>query len=85
MSIPPFFIRVDLFGIRTISKGKSMMKTKLTIKLLREKAKRFSKIESQHDEPSLFEITDGKAVGTYLEHKFQSYLKFRQENWLKKL
>jgi hypothetical protein len=26
-------------------------------------------------EPSLYGITDGKAVGTYLEHKFQSYVR----------
>ena len=56
-----------------------MTKTKLTIELLQEEAKRFSKIESQHDEPSLFGITDGKAVGTYLEHKFQSYLSDRYD------
>ena len=51
-----------------------MTKTKLTIELLREEAKKFSKVESQHDEPALFGVTDGKAVGTYLEHKFQAYL-----------
>lgn len=27
-----------------------------------------------HDEPSLYGVTDGKAVGTYLEHKFVSHL-----------
>ena len=31
-------------------------------------------MESEHREPSLFGITDGKAVGTYLEHKFQEDL-----------
>ena len=31
-------------------------------------------METQHWEPSLYGVTDGKAVGTYLEHKFQSYL-----------
>lgn len=31
-------------------------------------------MESTHKEPSLFGVTDGKAVGTYLEHKFQAYL-----------
>jgi hypothetical protein len=56
-----------------------MTKTKLTIESLKEEAKRFSKIESQHDEPSLFGVTDGKAVGTYLEHKFQSYLRPRYD------
>jgi len=41
-----------------------MTKIKLTIEFLKEEAKRFSKIESQHDEPSIFGVTDGKAVGT---------------------
>ena len=52
-----------------------MKKMKLTTDLLQEEAKRFAHIESQHYEPSLFGVTDGKAVGTYLEHKFQEYLK----------
>jgi hypothetical protein len=47
----------------------------LTIDLLKKEAKSFSIIESSHDEPSIFGSTDGKAVGTYLEHKFQEYLK----------
>lgn len=51
-----------------------MKKAKLTIQKLKEEAQRFSQIESQYDEPSLFGVTDGKAVGTYLEHKFQKYL-----------
>jgi hypothetical protein len=46
----------------------------LTIHLLKDEAKAFSIIESAHDEPSIFGSTDGKAVGTYLEHKFQNYL-----------
>jgi hypothetical protein len=32
-------------------------------------------MQSQHDEPQLFGVTDGKAVGTYFEHKFRNYLK----------
>jgi len=48
--------------------------TKLTIDLLKNEAKQFSIIESDHDETSIFGSTDGKAVGTYLEHKFQKYL-----------
>jgi len=47
----------------------------LTIDLLKKEAKSFSIIESNHDESSIFGSTDGKAVGTYLEHKFQEYLK----------
>jgi hypothetical protein len=51
------------------------MKSALTVKALCEEAQRFSKIESRHGEPALFGVTDGKAVGTYLEHKFQAYLR----------
>lgn len=35
----------------------------------------FSLAESQHPEPILYGVTDGKAVGTYLEQKFRFYLK----------
>ena len=48
--------------------------TELTIDLLKNEARKFSIIESEHDETSIFGSTDGKAVGTYLEHKFQNYL-----------
>jgi len=34
----------------------------------------FAVSESAHDEASLYGVTDGKAVGTYLEHKFQRLL-----------
>jgi hypothetical protein len=46
----------------------------LTIPLLQKEAAAFAKEESAHEEPSLFGVTDGKAVGTYLEHKFQTRL-----------
>jgi hypothetical protein len=49
----------------------------LTIATLCVEAKLFSEIESSHLEPSLFGVTDGKAVGTYLEHKFRDYLQGR--------
>ncbi len=51
-----------------------MPKPELTIETLQDKAKRFSEIESKHDEPTLFGVTDGKAIGTYFEQKFQSLL-----------
>jgi len=51
-----------------------MSKPDLTIKILQEEAKIFAQTESVHDEPKLYGVTDGKAVGTYLEHKFQEYL-----------
>lgn len=46
----------------------------LTIEALRQEARGFSTAESVHPEPSLFGTTDGKAIGTYLEHKFRAYL-----------
>lgn len=50
------------------------MKQKLTIDILIKEAKTFCEWESQYDNPDLFGITDGKAVGTFIEHKFQNYL-----------
>ena len=50
------------------------MKTALTVMSLREEARSFAALESRHGEPSLYGVTDGKAVGTYLEHKFQTHL-----------
>lgn len=55
------------------------MKTQLTIEILKEEASRFAEMESFYDEPSLYGVTDGKAVGTYLEHKFTTYLSNRYE------
>ena len=51
------------------------MKKKLTVDLLKSEARAFSLEEQSHREPSLFGVTDGKAVGTYLEHKFQRCLR----------
>lgn len=48
--------------------------TVLTIARLCREARIFSAAESIHPEPSLFGVTDGKAVGTYLEAKFRAYL-----------
>lgn len=55
------------------------MKPLLTLNLLLEEAVRFSEIESTYDELSLFGVTDGKAVGTYLEQKFRTYLALSYE------
>ncbi|MDR1349527.1 MAG: hypothetical protein LBJ59_01855 [Zoogloeaceae bacterium] len=54
-----------------------MQKTTLTTELLCKEAQTFSEIVSNSPEPSLFGITDGKAVGTHLEHKFRLYLQER--------
>ena len=51
------------------------MKIKLTLEKLQEDAKIFSELESEHDETSIYGSTDGKAVGTYLEHKFKDFLR----------
>jgi hypothetical protein len=39
-----------------------------------KEAKRFALSESAHREASLYGVTDGKAIGTYLEHKFKAQL-----------
>jgi len=55
------------------------MKPKLTLETLKGEAKSFAALESDHKEPALYGVTDGKAVGTYFEHKFQAYLHDRYE------
>lgn len=50
-------------------------KRQLTVDTLRKEAAKFAHAEISHDEPDLYGVTDGKAVGTYLEHKFMHYLK----------
>lgn len=55
------------------------MPVALTVELLQKEAASFAKAESKHAEPSLFGVTDGKAVGTYLEHKFQTVLQSRYQ------
>jgi hypothetical protein len=51
----------------------------LTVEILRSEAIAFAKEESKFPEPSLFGVTDGKAVGTYLEKKFQAYLQTKYQ------
>lgn len=50
------------------------MKELLTIPHLLAKAEEYCAVESQLENPLLYGITDGKAVGTYVEHAFQNYL-----------
>lgn len=47
----------------------------LTVELLKAEAKAFANLESEHEDPALYRITDGKAVGTYFEHKFRDHLR----------
>lgn len=53
------------------------MKPNLSIDLLQQEAKKFSEIISKENHVDLIGVTDGKAVGTYVEHKFQHYLSER--------
>ncbi len=50
------------------------MKPILTISELIQAAKHFCEIESKENHVELIGVTDGKAVGTYVEHKFQHFL-----------
>ena len=47
----------------------------LTQEILIQEAKKFSEVFSTHNYFSLLGVTDGKAVGTYMEHSFQDYLR----------
>lgn len=47
-------------------------KPPLTIPDLQATASEFAAVESLHGEPTLYGVTDGKAVGTYLELKFRT-------------
>ncbi len=50
------------------------MKSKLTIKNLIKEAQNFCITESKFENKDLYGVTDGKAVGTHIEHKFKNYL-----------
>lgn len=50
------------------------MKKILTIEALIQSAKDFCRRESGKKRAELYSITDGKAVGTFVEHLFQDYL-----------
>lgn len=60
-----------------IHKGDKTMK--LTINKLKEEATSFCKHESSITHNNLIGITDGKAVGTYIEHKFEEHLRNNYE------
>jgi hypothetical protein len=55
------------------------MKPELTVESLFNEAKDFAEAESSYSESSLFGVTDGKAVGTYLEHKFKEQLRAKYD------
>lgn len=51
------------------------MEQKLSIDLLVQEAKSFCEGQSKINHSELLGVTDGKAVGTYVEHKFKDILK----------
>lgn len=55
------------------------MKKNLTIDKLKVEAQKFCKDLSQQKIKELYGVTDGKAVGTFVEHKFQEYLALNYE------
>jgi hypothetical protein len=55
------------------------MKQKLTKELLIKEAQLFCIKQSQFQHKELFGVTDGKAVGTLIEQKFQAHLKTKYE------
>lgn len=50
------------------------MKRTLDVQFLSLEAGRFTEMESSRPEPALFGVTDGKAIGTYVEHRFRDFL-----------
>ncbi|MGB7522188.1 MAG: hypothetical protein WA896_21375 [Spirulinaceae cyanobacterium] len=46
----------------------------MNIEGLCSEAAKLAEIESLYNEPTIYGVTDGKAVGTYFEHKFKAYL-----------
>lgn len=55
------------------------MKEKLTIESLIAEAERFCSLNSGVYKSELFGVTDGKAIGTFVEHLFQQFLEQHYE------
>ncbi len=55
------------------------MKERLTIESLIKEAKNFCAVNSGVYKPDLFGVTDGKAIGTFVEHLFQQHLEQRYD------
>jgi hypothetical protein len=50
------------------------MKPQLSLTLLLEEAGAFARMQSDHSDAAIYGVTDGKAIGTYFEHRFQDCL-----------
>jgi len=55
------------------------MKAVLIIEALLKETNAFAVQESSYSEPKLYGVTDGKAVGTYIEHKFKNFLSMKYD------
>ncbi len=53
------------------------MPANLTLSSLKTEAAAFASAQSTRFEPALFAVTDGKAVGTHIEHAFVAHLRDR--------
>ena len=53
------------------------MNPQLSLALLLEEAGAFAQMESDHSDAAIYGVTDGKAIGTYFEHRFLDYLAAR--------
>ena len=53
------------------------MKPQLTIENLVQSARVFCELAGEQNHTALIGVTDGKAVGTYVEHQFRDYLRLR--------
>ncbi len=49
--------------------------TIITLQNLKQEAQKFAIQQSQHREPSLYGMDNGKSIGTYIKHQFQDHLK----------
>ncbi|MFT5122426.1 MAG: hypothetical protein ACI9TH_000032 [Kiritimatiellia bacterium] len=67
-------VRGNCLGSTVGERKMRLMPIPLTIELLKEEAGAFAERESKHDAPELYGVTDGKRIGTYLEHKLWAHL-----------
>lgn len=62
---------------RSDSNKPTPRKPVLTVRSLQEEAAAYAEQQSSRPEPSIYGITDGKAIGTYFEHGFRIHLQGR--------
>jgi len=59
-----------------------MKKPKLTKEILIKEAKLFVPAHSKMTFPEMYGVTDGKAVGTFIEHKFRAHLANKDKRFM---